>query len=732
MAETLSRTACIAVVGNPNTGKTTLFNQLTGLWQHVGNFPGCTVSRKVGQMKLGDTQAQAIDMPGTYSLSASSPDEMVAVDTIFKPGETRVDAILVVADASALSRNLYLVSQLLEAGLPMVMALNMTDVAEQRGIRVDAARLQAELGFPVIPTCGRRGLGMDELRTALRGALDSGQAPPRRDLFPEWQSASAALAASLNGSTYTASPVEVFRALVDEDGYAERRLRDLYPDTFPKSLADLRGKFAGDRQLIEVETAARHKWARDIFDKAVTLPAESKTTFSDRLDAVLTHKVWGTLVLIAVLTFVFQAIFAWAGPMMDMVDAGVGVVSDFAAGLLPEEGMLTSLVLTGIIGGVGGVIIFLPQILMLFLFISILEDSGYMARAAFLLDKLFAKCGLSGRSLIPMLSSFACAVPGVMSARTIENRRDRLTTILVAPLMSCSARLPVYVIMISAFVPERTLFGVIGLQGLTLFLMYCVGIVVAVPVAWILKRTMLRGDTPPFLLELPSYKMPNRKTVFRRVWFSGKEFIVRAGTIILAMAIVVWALMYFPRSQSIADFYQTRRSMAEKMLSGDELTAQLDELAIEEQGEYTRNSYFGRMGRVIEPAVKPLGWDWKIGMSVIASFPAREVIIATLGTVYNLGDEVDIEADEDKTRLQNAFQAATWPDGRKVFSLAVALSIMVFFALCSQCMATLAVIKQETGAWKWAVVTFVYMTVLAYAGAFVTYQAAVAAGWGGA
>ena len=404
---------------------------------------------------------------------------------------------------------------------------------------------------------------------------------------------------------------------------------------------------------------------------------------------------------------------------MDGIDALFGVLGGWASGYLPE-GALQSMVVDGVIAGVGGVVIFLPQICILFLFIAILEDCGYMARAALLMDRLLTPCGLSGKSFIPLLSSFACAIPGVMATRTIDDSKDRIATMLVAPLMSCSARLPVYAIFIGAFIPAQTIWGWVGLQGLTLFALYCVGIVVAVPIAWILKKTLLKGQPAPFVLELPSYKVPDVGTVGMRIYQSGRHFLERAGTLILAATIVMWALAYFPRSETITAHYEAER---ERLVGASEEV--LDDLRAKEAGEMLQQSFLGRMGYAIEPVVEPLGWDWRIGMAALASFPAREVIVAVLGTIYSLG-----EVDEESASLRDALRSATWSDGRKVFNIPVALSIMVFFALCAQCVSTLAVIQRETGAWRWPILTFVYMTVLAYIGAYVTYRVGMALGWG--
>ena len=711
--------ATVAVVGNPNTGKTTLFNALTGLSQRVGNFPGVTVERKVGQLTLSDENAiDLLDLPGTYSLSAKSPDELIAVEALMGllESESTIQGVLVVLDASNLRRSLYIVSQLLEIDLPLVVALNMLDVAKARGIVIDAPALSERLGVPVIPIQANRRAGLDELKDALSQVLEKGKVPSRSPILPQsWWADAERLARKYEG----VSTGLVVRVLIDNQNAFASHVVERFGDDFAEDLHALRAQVNADDALANREIESRYRWIDEVLDEVLRDPEPLRVTRSDRLDRILTHPLWGGLTFAVLMAFVFQAIFSWAVPLMDGIDALFGAVGGWASGYLPE-GALQSMVVDGVIAGVGGVVIFLPQICVLFLFIAILEDCGYMARAALLMDRLLTPCGLSGKSFIPLLSSFACAIPGVMATRTINDPKDRIATMLVAPLMSCSARLPVYAIFIGAFIPARDVWGGIGLQGLTLFALYCVGIVVAIPVAWILKKTLLRGQPTPFLLELPSYKVPDVGTVGMRIYQSGRHFIERAGTLILAATIVMWALAYFPRSETIAAHYEAER---ERLVGAPEEV--LDDLRAKEAGDMLEQSFLGRMGHAIEPVVEPLGWDWRIGMAALASFPAREVIVAVLGTIYSLG-----EVDEESASLRDALRSATWSDGRKVFNIPVALSIMVFFALCAQCVSTLAVIQRETGAWRWPVLTFIYMTVLAYIGAFVTYRFGMALGWG--
>ena len=707
----------LALIGNPNTGKTTLFNALTGLSQHAGNYPGVTVEHKVGTVALAGGEAlELIDLPGTYSLAAHSPDEMLAIDVLLGQQQDAppIDGILVVVDASNLRRNFYLVSQLAEVDLPLVVALNMEDIAIRRGIRIDANALSQALGAPVVPICAHRRQGLDELQRAL-AALSADPRYGRAqqiDLPEPLQRATAELQAAVSGPL---SPVEALRTLVDEDGYAERRLLAAAGDDAADRLHGLRTACADS--LSELESNARYAWIDGLLSRAVSQPSRLPGRRSDRVDRILAHRFFGTAIFVLVNILVFEAIYTWSGPLMDAIDALFAACGDRVAALI-APGPLQSLVVDGLIAGVGGVLIFLPQIAILFFFLALLEDSGYMARAALLMDRLLTRVGLSGTAFIPLLSSFACAVPGIMAARTIEDRRDRFATILVAPLMSCSARLPVYVLFIGTFVPERSLWGgIIGLQALTLFAFYCLGALVAIPVAWLLKRTLLRGDPPPFLLELPSYKMPDLRTVLLRVHHSSRAFVVRAGSLILATTIVMWALAYFPRPADVIERHQVER----QAVAPEALNA----LEKHQAAELVENSYLGQAGHWVAPAVRPLGWDWRIGMAVIASFPAREVIISALGTIYSLG----AGEDEGSESLRATLAAATWPDGRPIYTLAVALSIMVFFALCAQCLSTLVVIKKETGSYRWSLFSFGYMTALAYVGALATYQVGTALGF---
>jgi ferrous iron transport protein B len=724
----LPKTIRVALIGNPNTGKSTLFTALAGVRQRVGNYPGVTVEKKTGHLQHEGQRLELIDLPGTYSLAPRSPDEMVTVDILLgrRDNAGPPDVVLSIIDASNLERNLFLVSQVLSLGLPTVVALNMIDLAHDRQVEIDIDALSKRLGVPVVAVQANRRVGLNPLKSLLADVASNPAAHVHRP-FPETFNRQANdLAEWLNSKS--AEPVPHFlveRLLLDNDGYLESELLNGAATEGAAKLRCAREALAtAGYPTPAVEAIARYDWIGRTLDGVSRRPNDHQPTASDCIDAVLTHKVWGTLIFVATMAVLFSSIFILAVPLMDAIGGAVDSLGGFVEGRL-AEGPLRSLIVDGVIGGVGAVVVFLPQILILFLFIAILEDCGYMARAAFLMDRLMAGVGLSGKSFIPLLSSFACAVPGIMATRVIENRRDRLTTILVAPLMSCSARLPVYVILIGAFVPaQHYLGGIVGLQGLVLLSMYAIGIIVAIAVAWLLKKTLLRGPTPPFVLELPSYKMPSIRTVTWRMTERGWAFLARAGTVIFAVTIVIWALAYYPRSEErvAADIVAQRAALAND-------PAALAEFNNPEHVEYViaslhqRYSFLGMAGQWIEPVVRPLGWDWRIGCAAIASFPAREVVMGVLGVIYQLGPEVDVGAEGDQSRLQDQLRAARWDDtGKPVYNLPVALSIMVFFALCAQCAATLAVIRRETNSWRWPVFTFVYMTALAYVGAFLTYQ----------
>lgn len=719
-------TLTIALVGNPNTGKSTLFSALAGVHQRTGNYPGVTVEKKVGYVEVEGRKIELIDLPGTYSLAPRSPDEMVAVDVLLGRREHSrpVDAVLSIIDANNLERNLYLLSQVLDMGLPTVVALNMVDVARSRGVAIDVAKLRERLGVPVVEIQANRRLGIKELKQTLAKVTEF-EAKVHESTFPEaFQSEVTQLQSSLKSDSHGNHALPRFlveRLLLDSSGYLQELLLGRTTDQQHPELQAARERLhKAGAPVPAVEAMSRYGWVGRTLEGIVARPKQRIVTQGDRIDKILTHKFFGTLVFAALMMLMFMSVFLFADPIMGFIEDVVGSIGEFLGDKMPD-GALKSLVVDGIIGGIGGVIVFLPQILILFFFIAVLEDCGYMARAAYLMDKLMTRVGLSGKSFIPMLSSFACAIPGVMAARVIENRRDRLTTILVAPLMSCSARLPVYALMIALFVPENSYV----VRGFILFAMYALGIIVAAAVAFVLKSTVFRGPTPPFVMELPTYKWPSPRLVVGRMLERGWRFVHDAGGIILATTLVVWAAGYYPHNVEVVEGpFATQKAEVEAKLAA--ATTEIAKTAAAEQqanldhaiaAAYQKQSILGRLGHFIEPAVRPLGWDWRIGCAAIASFPAREVVVSALGVIYSIG------SDADETRLSEKLQTVTWEGtDRKVYNIPVALSIMVFFALCAQCAATLAVIKRETNSWRWPIFTFVYMTTLAYLGALVTYQ----------
>lgn len=736
-----TKTFSVALIGNPNTGKSTLFNALTGLRQHTGNYPGVTVEMKKGECKLNEyLKLNLIDLPGTYSLAPRSLDEMVSVDVLLgrMKGESKPDLVISIVDAGNLDRHLYLTSQLMGLGIPIVLAVNMIDVAGKQGVTIDWKTLEQRLGIPVIPIQANKGKGLEELKATLAKVLiQEGSRPIHGPEFPEAMNQEVNRLREQLGNQVPEFLAQ--RLILDIDGHAQKHFSQDRP-YLNETLNQIRERLKSHGVAIPaIESKVRYGWIREQLKGVVSRPRETPVSFSQRLDQILIHKFFGTLIFLGLMFLVFWSIFSGAQYLMDPIKDAFTWLGEQVKEALPV-GPFRSLIVDGVIGGVGSVLVFVPQIVILFGFIAILEDCGYMARAAFLMDKIMARCGLNGKSFIPLLSSAACAVPGILSTRTIENTRDRFATIVVAPLMSCSARLPLYFLMIYAFLynPQKHSSWV---PALYLFVMYCLGLLIAPLVALLLKRTFLRGETPAFVMELPTYKIPQIRVILRRMFDSGWAFVRRAGTLILASMILVWATLYFPHTNSEGQSYETQIEEIENRIrekkeaqgtgteQGDsETDPEMKALADQKNKlteEWKGQSLLGRIGKALEPVFAPLGWDWKLGMATIASFPAREVVVGTIGLIYGQG-EVDPGELKDKAEefelVKTLGEEVQADPLRGPYSTLVGLSMMVFFALCCQCVSTLAVIRRETNSWRWPIFTFVYMTTLAYLGALLVFQ----------
>lgn len=736
----------VALAGNPNCGKTTLFNKLTGLNQKVGNYPGVTVERRQGKAQLGAQSIVVVDLPGTYSLISRSRDEAIAFEVLTgRAGEERPKVTVIVVDASNLDRNLYLALSILELGTPAVVALNMMDVATGAGLHPDAEKLSEALGVPVIPVVAKTGQGLDELKAALTKALADPQPPPRRSwtLSKEAERVIEKTCEDVksNGKSDAARDGDAIWLLAslctaqragtletEDDPFLDITGIDVALSKARVALEGLKDDFAAD--VIQ----ARYRAANQITEQALVRDADPPESATDRIDAVLMHPIFGALIFLSLMAVLFQSIFAWADPLMRGIEGTMALLQIQAAAHLPE-GALRDMFVDGVIGGVGNVLVFVPQIAILFAFISVLEDSGYLARAAFISDRFMAKVGLHGRAFVPLLSGFACAIPAIMATRSIESRRDRLVTILVLPLVTCSARLPIYTLIIaSLFAADRIVAGVFTVGGLMMLMMYVLSVLITVAVAFVLKRTLLASPTPPLVLELPPYRWPEPAAVARRVYERCKVFIRDAGTVILALSVVLWAMMYFPREvklsfDPLAEAHQLsvafqasqvrQRDVEQQAQSLERYKEALERVERRVEAERLEQSIAGRIGKAIEPAIRPLGYDWKIGVGLLASFAAREVFVSTLGLVYGVGDDIDEESLPLRSKIRNEVNPAT---GKRIYTPLVGLSLMVFFLLAAQCMSTIAVVRRETRSWAWPLFMVVYMTTLAWVGAFLVYQ----------
>lgn len=690
----------IAVVGNPNSGKTSLFNALTGLRQKVANYPGVTIEKKEGRVRLPDgTDALLIDLPGTYSLFPHSPDEEIAAEVVLgrHPDTPAPAKVLCVVDANNLERNLYLATQLIDHRIPVVVALNMIDIAEEDGLAIDARRLSEDLGVPVIPTAATTGRGIPELRAELAARVN-GAAPGRLFELPEAArrecSSVEEVLIARHGLTPPLAHHEAVSLITEE--MIPGRFAGRYDEGVLGRVRAAREKldFLGiDRQSVFIE--GRYARIHEICRRALSSAGHGGRTLSDRIDHALTHRVWGFLIFLLLMTLMFMAVFTWAQYPMEFIMAGFDGLGGLVTDAMPP-GDLRDLLVKGVIAGVGAVVTFVPQILALFFFISVLEDSGYMSRAAFIMDKVMGKAGLHGKAFIPLLGSFACAIPGIMATRTIESRKDRLITMMIAPLMSCSARLPVYTLLIAAFIPQQYLLGFLSLQGLTMAAMYLLGVGVALVMALVFRLTILRGEKPGFMMELPPYRLPSFRTIGLILYDRGKVFLQNAGTFILGVSIVLWFLASYPKIDGAPPSEQLERS------------------------------YAGRMGKFIEPVIEPLGFNWKIGIGLVGSVLQREVFVSTMGTIFNIGDAGDAEGSVSlRKKMVNDVDPAT---GERSFSVLTALCLMVYYALSMQCLSTVAIMRRETNGWKWPLLQIAYMTALAYGVTWLVFRAGGALG----
>lgn len=710
----------VALAGNPNSGKTTLWNALTGRAGRVGNYPGVTVERLEAPMRSSSGESlTVIDVPGCYSLTARSAEEEVAHDVLTgRLGDARPGVVVAVVDASNLARNLYLTLQLIELGAPVVVALNMLDTARTRGLVVDAARLSRELGVPVVSVIGHRGEGIEDLRRA----IDAARADP----------------AARRGRAFRLEPadeVKLARARsllggVMSDGEL------LWWLTSPAAPAD--ASIGGEALALRDELSADEFGRRvilaryaecDRIDRAcVDDRGRVRQTATDRADRVLTHPVWGGLVFVTMMAVVFQAVFRGAEPLIGLVEGGVDLAGAVLRSVVPA-GLFQDLLVSGVLAGIGNILVFLPQILMLELFMAVLEDTGYMSRAAYLMDRSMSRVGLQGKAFIPLMSSFACAIPGIMAARTVEGRKDRLVTILIAPFMSCSARLPVYTLVIAAvFSSSPPVAGFLSLGGLITACMYLLGILAAVLVAFLLKRTLLASPKPTLVLELPAYRRPSAGALGRRLLRRARAFTFQTGSVILALSILLWALLAFPREGLGRRELARRTARIEATTSpGAEREEALAALAAADGAEQLERSFGGHVGKAIEPLIRPLGFDWRIGIGLVASFAAREVLVSTLGQVYAVG----ADTDESSLGLRQALLRDRDPrTGAPRFTPLVGLSLMVFFVLACQCLSTVAVVRRETNSLRWPAFMIVSMNTLAWIASFAVFQGGTALGLG--
>lgn len=695
----------VALVGNPNTGKSTLFNVLTGLNQKIGNFPGVTVDKKVGYSKLPDGRtAEIVDLPGTYSLYPKSQDESIVFSVLAdKANGLNPDLVIVILDASNLKRNLLLYSQVADLKIPVIAALNMMDLARKTGIEINVDLLAKNLGVPVVPIAARKQQGIDDLKQAISNANKVAMQDDSIDV----RSIAPQLIESISKEMNIDNPYYALQL-----AHQHETLKFLSTEQSDR-IEELEKEHDFHSQKAQgSETIARYSYINELLYDTVKIPATAHDeTLSNKIDKILTHKVFGFIIFFAILMFMFQAIFSWASYPMSLIEDSFVWIQNELHKILPA-GPATSLLVDGVIAGLSGVMVFIPQIAILFAFISILEDTGYMSRVTFMMDKLMRKVGLNGKSVVPLIGGFACAVPSIMSTRTIENWKDRMITIMVTPLVTCSARLPVYTLLIALVVPNKNVWWVFNMQGLALTAMYVFSLVSAILVAWVFKFVLKARERGYFIMELPVYRMPRWKNVGFSMYERSKSFVLQAGKVIIAVSIILWVLASyapgdrFARIEAKYKLPQYTKGIAQDQIDRNIATEKLE------------SSYAGVLGHTIEPVIRPLGFDWKIGIALITSFAAREVFVGTMATIYSVnGDADNIQSVQEKMR-----QAKNAETGEPVFTLAVALSLMMFYAFAMQCASTVAVVYRETKNWRWPAAQFAYMTVLAYTASFITFH----------
>ena len=697
----------IALVGNPNSGKSSIFNELTGLKQKVGNFPGVTVDKKTGICNISDKlQVNCIDLPGTYSLYPKRADEWVSYKVLLHEDEAVFpDMILLVADASNLRRNLLFCSQIIDLKIPVVVALTMMDIAKQKGISIDIPALEIELGVPVVVVNPRKQKGIETLKKAIEQSAQFQQHQIPRDFIYSNMLAPGAIA-EVREVFPEISPYKALHYLIN---YDSTTISALASDKIQQIIK--RNKFNSVKTQAE-EIMQRYARIKHIMQTAVVeLDPIKKSLFTEKLDNILLHRNWGYLILISVLFILFQSVFWIAKYPMSFIEWIFGVSGNWFSSVLPDN-WLGDLFVNGFWAGLSGIMVFIPQIMILFGLITLLEDSGYMARISFLTDKLMRKVGLNGKSIMPMISGYACAVPAIMTARNIENKKERLLTIMITPLMSCSARLPVYTILIALVIPSKLYFGIISLQGLVMMGLYLFGTLMALIVSWVMKGFIKTTEKSFFILELPIYRSPRWKNMIYTMYEKAKIFVFDAGKVIMLISLMLWVLSSFGPSSQMNKIQQ---EYSQKIILHPEDSIRLVK---EKKTALLQGSFAGNLGKVIEPIIAPLGYDWKIGIALITSFAAREVFVGTMATLYSVGDN----ADENNPTLQQKMLSAKREDGSAVYTLATGISLLIFYALAMQCMSTIAIVKRETKSWKWPLIQLLYMTGLAYLCSLLAYQ----------